>query len=321
MTTVYGVDIASFQQGIDLSEVKREGFDFVWIKATQGSNYINPDWAVWQEQAVANGLIVAGYHYLDTTPVAAQAQLFVNTLGDVPAMVDFEQGGGDIDNFWAFVHAVNALGKQISLSYIPHWYWQQIGSPDLSGVPGLIASSYVGGSGAASALYPGDDFVGWNSYGNATPALLQFTDSALVAGMSVDANAFRGTCEQLTALLGGVGTNPVELTSSSTPLPGTGATMAAPDPFLDAELTDAYGNPIKVRDILMWTGYHADLLVDQVGGAGTRASGNPAVIKGWPQLNNRSIVDALAEIGAHLGIAGYQPPTDLATPVVTPPAT
>ena len=76
---------------------------------------------------------------------------------------------------------------------------------------------------------------------------------------------------------------------------------------LSDTITDAYGNQVSVGDALKWLLYHTDLTIDQIGGAGTR-NDMPAVFAGWPQLNGRTIVDALAEIGAHLGLSGYQPP-------------
>ena len=71
-----------------------------------------------------------------------------------------------------------------------------------SRVPGLIQSSYVDGTGDASVLYPGDDSIRWAAFGGRQPDVLQFTDRALIAGKSLDANAFRGSPDQLRTLLG-----------------------------------------------------------------------------------------------------------------------
>ena len=68
---------------------------------------------------------------------------------------------------------------QVALSYIPRWYWERIGKPDLSQVPGLIQTSYVDGTGYASVLSPGNDSIGWAAYGERQPDILQFTDRAL----------------------------------------------------------------------------------------------------------------------------------------------
>jgi hypothetical protein len=66
----------------------------------------------------------------------------------------------------------------------------------------LIQSSYVNGTGYASVLYPGDTSSKWAGFGGRNVDILQFTDKALIAGKSLDANAFRGTPDQLRQLLG-----------------------------------------------------------------------------------------------------------------------
>lgn len=274
-TTIFGIDIANFQEGLDLSLVKDEGFDFVWAKVSEGDSFRDWCWPGFRDDARACGLLIAGYHYVRTGSADAQADLFCDQLGDnsIPAMLDFEDGSGDIDNFWAVHDALTARGIHVALSYIPRWYWQRIGSPDISGVPTLIQSSYVGGSGPAMALYPGDDADHWDGFGGRTVDILQFTDAATVGGMQVDANAFRGTRAQLAALLGAPEGDDMQLTDT---------------------VTDKYGNNIAVGDLLAWIAYHTDLTVDQLGGPGTRDDA-PADFGGWPQLGGKTVVDSLAD--------------------------
>lgn len=202
--TVWGIDISNHQGVMDLDRVKSEGFDFIWCKVSEGANYRDPFWPANRDNAKKAGLILAGYHYIRTGDPLAQARTFVEHLGDrsIPAMLDFEDGSGDIGQFWAVKEAIESLGVKVKLSYIPDWYWERIGKPDLSEVPGLISSEYVSGSGYASAIYPGDNSSFWKPYGGRTPDILQFTDRALVAGKYVDANAYRGTPEKLKRLLG-----------------------------------------------------------------------------------------------------------------------
>jgi hypothetical protein len=239
--------VASYQAGLNLAEVKAEGFDFVIAKVTQGSWYVDPAWSGFRDGARVNGLILVGYHYVTSDPPAAQAENLVSHLGDstIPVMLDFEAGSGDLNNFRAVAHAITAAGGHVVLSYIPHWYWQRIGSPDLTGVPGLVASDYVGGTGYASALYPGDQSSFWAGYGGAKPVILQFTDAAQVAGQTVDADAYRGSTDQLRQLL-----------------------------MTGDEMTPDQAQQLQ------------QIWVQLLGPAG----------KGWPQLGNRTIVDALAVV-------------------------
>jgi hypothetical protein len=52
-------------------------------------------------------------------------------------------------------------------------------------------------------LYPGDSYSGWAPYSGQTPVLVQYASSATIAGLTTcDANAFRGSIDDLLALIG-----------------------------------------------------------------------------------------------------------------------
>lgn len=205
--TLYGIDISNNNgSGIDMTRVAAEGFDFVFVKVSEGDYFSDATWPAYRDAARAAGLLVLGYHYVIAgADPDAQAARFAGAGGGDVAMLDFEDNSGDIGEFWSVVQAFDRAGISIVRSYIPHWYWQRIGSPDLSQIPGLTASSYVSGWGYASTIYPGDDGTGWAPYGGCAPDILQFTDRALVAGTWVDANAFRGSRDELAAVLTGQG--------------------------------------------------------------------------------------------------------------------
>jgi GH25 family lysozyme M1 (1,4-beta-N-acetylmuramidase) len=205
---LFGIDISHYQDGLDLHAAANGGMNFVWAKVSEGNTYQDPSWPTFRDAARAHGLLLAGYHYVraDVDP-NAQAATFVAHLGDptIPAMLDFEANSGDLSNFWAVLNAIEAHGVTVRLSYIPRWYWEQIGSPSLVGVPGLIASSYPStAAGPAPTLYAAVTDSRWAPYGGATPAILQFTDAATLSGYpsGIDGNAFRGNTADLAALLG-----------------------------------------------------------------------------------------------------------------------
>ncbi len=262
--TIFGIDISNNNGDVDIDRVKAEGFAFVWAKVSEGASFKDRFWPHTREACRRAGLLLAGYHYVREGHAGAQADNFVAQLGDntTAAMLDFEEGSGGIENFWAVKNAIEARGIRVALSYIPRRYWDKIGRPDLSGAPGLIQSSYVNGTGYASALYPGDASPRWAPFGGKTPDILQFTDKALVAGKTLDANAFRGTLDQLKALLGAAPTPPAA--------PGQ---RRFPDDYSDREL---------LIDI-----------ATQLRGPGAG---------GWPQLGhtthgeNLTLIDAVAAI-------------------------
>jgi hypothetical protein len=127
-------------------------------------------------------------------------------------MLDWENGGGSLNNFWDVVDAFNAIGYNIQLGYCPQWYLESAGSgagTDISdftenGIQ-LVSSAYDLGyqSDTPANLYTqsgGDAGEGWDWYGGEEPSAWQFTSSARISGLAVDCNAFRG--DNITSLFG-----------------------------------------------------------------------------------------------------------------------
>lgn len=145
-----------------------------------------------------------GCHYVTSDNPASQAQTWLGNNGGSLAMLDWEANGGDLANLTAVVDAFNAAGISVQLGYYPQWYWSQEGGGSLSSLSNaLVSSAYRGGSGYASTIYAnsgGDSGQGWTAYGGATPAAWQFTDSADIAGSTVDCNAYLGS--DITILFG-----------------------------------------------------------------------------------------------------------------------
>jgi lysozyme len=225
------------------AEVIREGYAGIIHKVSEGDDFADPYWQPVRDWCNANGVPVMGYAYVRVGDAAGQAQTFVANGGGSNAMLDFEANSGDISNFWAVVNAFNAAGVNIALSYIPHWYWQQIGSPDLTGVPGLISSAYDYEGNYASTEYDesgGDNGAGWTGYGGANPVIWQFTDGALMAGISADANAFRGALADLQELFGAVTAPPAP--PPAPPTPEVQVTQPQ-DVLNDQQGVDQNGNP------------------------------------------------------------------------------
>jgi len=207
--TVFGPDISSFQHGLDLSRLTAASF--VIAKATEGTYYTDASYPGWRQQAKTLGKTFVWYHFLSGESPAAQAVHTQANVGDttLPGMLDFEPEGTyrpSLAQAVAYVYAARNAGLNLRLIYLPRWYWQEIGSPDLSFLSGLgldlVSSAYPGGSGTPGQLYPGDSASGWQSYGGLAPALYQYTDRAADGGQSLDYNAFRGTASDLTRLLG-----------------------------------------------------------------------------------------------------------------------
>jgi len=205
---IFGPDVSRYQGAVDHARVRREGHEFLIAKISQGSSLRDPQWPRNRDGARAAGLITLGYHYIDTTNADAQARNCAAHLGDksVPVALDHERGGGNIAQYRAVLDAFRRAGLRVVLSYIPPFYWREIGQPSLVGLPPLWKARYPGGTAAGpSTMYAKVPGHYWDAYGGQSPVLLQFTDQALVCGQKMDCNAFRGSREQFAALVGSSG--------------------------------------------------------------------------------------------------------------------
>lgn len=209
--TLQGPDVASFQAGLDLTQLTDASY--FMVKATQGDNYVNPYYAGWAKQAASTGKPLIWYHFLTTDAAPGDQAVHARSVVDpaLPGMIDMEPTTASAPTFAFLLSTIDAMlatGLKVRLVYLPHWYWQQIGSPDLSGLTQrgvvVVASDYPGSGGTGPAQYAadgGDDGPGWTPYGGVTPGFWQYTDTAEEGGQQVDYSAYRGTAKQLSALL------------------------------------------------------------------------------------------------------------------------
>ncbi|WP_228822294.1 peptidoglycan recognition protein family protein [Nocardia farcinica] len=75
--------------------------------------------------------------------------------------------------------------------------------------------------------------------------------------------------------------------------------------FLEEKLKNWRGDEVTVGTLLHYLDKHVGLALDQLGG---RDTSRGADFPGWSILGDRTVVEALAAIGAKLGIDGFQDP-------------
>jgi lysozyme len=76
----YFADISSNNAWFSAKDYKAGGHLLVAIKATQGHNYVNPDYAKWVEMAHSCGLVVLHYHFAETDDAVGEANHFLATV-------------------------------------------------------------------------------------------------------------------------------------------------------------------------------------------------------------------------------------------------
>ena len=203
----FGLDISHHQgTSLDLAQCRREGVEFIFLKATEGSSLVDSAFAGNLAKARAAGLLVAAYHYVRSNATAAAQVANVARVvpRDVPVIPDVEANSGGIALVRDVVARLQAAGYHVPLTYLPRWYWQQLGSPSLEGLPPLWSSRYPDNVvGSLADEWTDVPVSYWSGYGGLGVAVLQFTSSAAIAGHKpIDANAFCGTRDQLAAVLG-----------------------------------------------------------------------------------------------------------------------
>ena len=165
------------------------------VKATEGTDYTNPDYSPAKIRAKDAGAFFCAYHFLQEGNGAAQADHAFSVVGSTPLMLDVETetlngvtSNPTVTDVVNFVSQYRALGGIINLLYLPKWYWADLGSPSLAPLIELglllVSSDYTSYS---------DSGPGWESYGGMTPVIWQYTDGATLNGVvGVDFNAYRG---------------------------------------------------------------------------------------------------------------------------------
>lgn len=183
--TIYGPDISGFQAGIDL-----KGALFAAIKVTEGTTFVNSDWRRARDNATAHGTFAYGYHFLHHGNGAAQARAY-RAQTTMPCAVDVERSADNptVADLCDFTDELRNLGGRVHLAYLPHWYWQAIGSPDLG--PVRHRNLFLWSS-AYTSYTDGDSGTGWQPYGGSSPAVWQYTDALHFNGHVVDFSAYRG---------------------------------------------------------------------------------------------------------------------------------
>jgi hypothetical protein len=186
--TLFYPDISSAQAGMDLA-----GALAVAVKATEGTSYVNPDYARAKANATTHGTYFTAYHFLHAGGGSAQAAHAHQVAGRTPLMIDVEAEGASrpgTADVVEFIDAYRKAGGVTHLCYLPHWYWQSIGSPSLKPLADrgmvLVSSAYTTYTDAAGG-------TGWQGYGGMTPQVWQYTDRLHLNGHDVDFNAFRGS--------------------------------------------------------------------------------------------------------------------------------
>lgn len=203
-----GIDVSNHQPNINWDTVQGAGISFAFIKATEGTTFVDPQFTRNRNACRERGIIRSPYHFYrhDFDPTL-QAAHFVNTIGtaesgDLPPTVDMEQPGDGagaitysiaevINRFQTFLDFVKVATRSDCIIYTYPSAWKTVtgNSTAFSATNPLWIASYVQGNPTLVG--------GWPTY-----TFWQYTSTGHVAGINqiVDRNRFNGTLEELEAI-------------------------------------------------------------------------------------------------------------------------
>lgn len=126
-----GIDASRYQGAIDWRAAKAAGVAYAWLKASEGTTWIDPTFATNARGAADAGVLWGGYHYFrNGIDPAAQAAHFARVMlsaGVAPTLLpacDLEDQIGDVReaDVRAFVEAVAAdAGGAVIYTGAPWW--------------------------------------------------------------------------------------------------------------------------------------------------------------------------------------------------------
>ena len=96
---VHGLDCSHWQKTLNWKALKESGYEFAFIKATEGGTYKDPMFLSHAKAAKDAGLLIGAYHYLrPKTEVTKQIDNFLESVGkadlDLPHVLDLEDTDG-----------------------------------------------------------------------------------------------------------------------------------------------------------------------------------------------------------------------------------
>lgn len=200
-----GADVSEHQGEIDWSAAASK-IDFVFCKATEGLDYVDPRFTEARVRRVRSaGILLGVYHFARPQPgrdPRAEAAHFVTTAigrgalraGDLPGVLDIEWSKGldaEALGYWVgrFVNEYYQRTAHLPVIYTGSFWRDQMKNPDKDYGCSLWLAAYVSDP---TPYVP----VAWKDGGF---DFWQYTDKGSVPGISggVDLDRFRGTAAEL----------------------------------------------------------------------------------------------------------------------------
>ena len=193
---VHGIDVARFQEDINWRAVRRAGVQFVFMKATEGGDLLDPKFKTNWRGAKRAGVLRGAYHfyYFCTSP-EIQARWFVQNVpkskGALPPVLDMEWNpfsptcqkrppAKEVRQLMRrFMDIVERHYGQRPVIYSTPRFFRENGLATMSEEFWLRTTAKI-----PAQAYPGQDWMFW-----------QYSSTGIIPGIEkeVDLNVFNGT--------------------------------------------------------------------------------------------------------------------------------
>jgi lysozyme len=209
-----GIDVAKYQGDVNWPVVKQAGYDFAFVKATEGVGYIDPKFERNWDKAQDAGLLVGAYHFarVSKSPTLEEdarreANWFAATIGDLegrlPPVLDIEwdkradsviKPAEVIAWCLTFLSELSTRTLRMPIVYTGPSFWKyRLQSTALLNIYPLWEANYTSASQPKKmAAWPKWTFWQWTSKEPLPGA----------ARTNVDGNRFNGTLDELKKLTG-----------------------------------------------------------------------------------------------------------------------
>ncbi len=188
-----GIDVSEFQIDIDFEKVKNDGIEVVYIRSSEGTNYIDAKFEQNYKRAKESGLKIGFYHYVTARTVSQaerEAQFFASVISgktaDCRLAMDFESFGNlsknEINTIGlAFMKKLEELTKKEVVLYSNAYTASRIWEGEVTKYPLWIAQYEVNEPENSGTW---QSWVGW-----------QYTDIGRINGISTYVDGDRFTKE------------------------------------------------------------------------------------------------------------------------------
>lgn len=248
-----GIDISSWQEGIDVAKVSA---DFIIIKVSGGTSYVNPFWKKWADKALKAGKLLGLYHYAceyDSEPGGkAEANYFLKQIKGYEhkavMILDWEAHATGMPVSYAKAW-LDTVAKATGGTPMFYGYASNINSTNYSAIkkyPLWMASyldKYANGSG-----YVTKPSNSWKTGAWAKMTMYQYSSTRTIKGYPghLDVNAFYGTKADWQKLIGKAAKKTATTAKKSV------------DTLAKEVIAGKWGNGSDRKDRLMKAGYGYD---------------------------------------------------------------